>query len=170
MSCLVFNSCEFGQLLRARIITWSRHSKTSKTFKLYRSCCCCCDIISIIKIPNVDSFQARSASQFTGKFSLGEINLSDSNSGMTWVCWPKAMTSGSSSKQNCTVHSRFHGHKEQFLYWSCRNRCRRRLIRQIGGKQLAMMLHRTVAANLVVELGDFDILDAIQAYGTLLRG
>ena len=116
MSCLVFNSCEFGQLLRARIITWSRHSKTSKTFKLYRSCCCCCDIISIIKIPNVDSFQARSASQFTGKFSLGEINLSDSNSGMTWVCWPKAMTSGSSSKQNCTVHSRFHGHKEQFLY------------------------------------------------------
>jgi len=32
------------------------------------------------------------------------------------------------------------------------------------------MLHRTVAANLVVELGDFDILDAIQAYGTLLRG
>ena len=113
MSCLVFNSCEFGQLLRVRIITstWSRHSKTSKTFKLYRSCCCCCDIISIIKIPNVDSFQARSASQFTGKFSLGEINLSDSNSGMTWVGF--AMTSGSSSKQNCTVHSRFHGH-----YWS----------------------------------------------------
>ena len=33
-----------------------------------------------------------------------------------------------------------------------------------------MMLHRTVAANLVVELGDLDILDAIQAYGTLLRG
>lgn len=86
MSCLVFNSCEFGQLLRVRIITstWSRHSKTSKTFKLYRSCCCC-DIISIIKIPNVDSFQARSASQFTGKFSLGEINLSDSNSKLILV-------------------------------------------------------------------------------------
>ena len=30
--------------------------------------------------------------------------------------------------------------------------------------------HRTVAANLVVELGDLDIFDAIQAYGTLLRG